>query len=48
MGNKEASYLTNNNQPVKKISYQNIYRLQETIEQLNSWEKPLNSVHEFF
>jgi hypothetical protein len=45
---KEGKYLTTNNQPLKQITYQNIYQLKELSERLDSWIKPLSGVHEFF
>lgn len=39
---------TKNNQPIKKISHQDIYALQDLLEQLNSWDEPLNLLNNFF
>lgn len=37
-----------NNQPIKKISHQDIFALYDMLEQLNSWNEPLNLLQRFF
>lgn len=39
---------TSNKQPVKEISYQDIYGLGDTLEQLKSWQEPLCVLEKFF
>ncbi len=39
---------TSNKQPVKEISYQDIYGLGDTLEQLKSWQEPLGVLEKFF
>ncbi|OQO83430.1 hypothetical protein BH739_16195 [Enterococcus casseliflavus] len=39
---------TSNKQPVKEISYQDMYRLGDTLEQLRSWQEPLCVLEKFF
>lgn len=39
---------TSNKQPVKEISYQHMYRLGDTLEQLRSWQEPLCVLEKFF
>ncbi|MGM0200692.1 hypothetical protein [Enterococcus sp. AZ149] len=39
---------TSNKQPVKEISYQDMYRLGDTLEQLKSWQEPLGVLEKFF
>ncbi|WP_409334271.1 hypothetical protein [Enterococcus casseliflavus] len=39
---------TSNKQPVKEISYQDIYGLGDTLEQLRSWQEPLCVLEKFF
>ncbi|WP_430597818.1 hypothetical protein [Enterococcus sp. AZ177] len=36
------------NQPIKSISYQDIYSLHDLLEQLNSWQNALNLLNDFF
>ncbi|WP_317615673.1 hypothetical protein [Enterococcus sp. OL5] len=38
---------TSNKQPVKEISYQDMYRLGDTLEQLRSWQEPLCVLENF-
>lgn len=39
---------TSDKQPVKEISYQDIYGLGDTLEQLKSWQEPLGVLEKFF
>jgi hypothetical protein len=39
---------TENNQPIKKLSHQDIYELYDMLEQLKSWQEPLNLIGRFF
>lgn len=39
---------TSNKRPVKEISYQDIYGLGDTLEQLKSWQEPLGVLEKFF
>jgi len=39
---------TSNKQPVKEISYQDMYRLGDTLEQIRSWQEPLCVLEKFF
>jgi len=39
---------TENNQPIKKLSHQDIYELHDMLEQLKSWQEPLNLLGRFF
>ena len=39
---------TKNNQPIKEITHQDIYKLQDTWEQLQSWHEVLSMLEEFF
>lgn len=39
---------TSNKQPVKEISYQDIFGLGDTLEQLKSWQEPLGVLEKFF
>ncbi|EOL49409.1 hypothetical protein [Enterococcus caccae] len=39
---------TENNQPIKKLSHQDIYELYDMLEQLKSWQEPLNLLGRFF
>jgi hypothetical protein len=40
--------LTKNNQPIKEICYQDMYLLNETFEQLDSWKEVLALLNYFF
>lgn len=40
--------LTTTKQPVKAIAHQDLFQLQETLEHLQSWEKPLDTLATFF
>jgi hypothetical protein len=40
--------LTKNNQPIKEISYQDMYQLKETFDQISSWKEALTVVNNFF
>lgn len=40
--------LTKNNQPLKTITYQDIYTLKESLEQFQSWVDGLNLIKAFF
>lgn len=49
MGNKNNNVLlTQNNQPIKEITKQDISDLKDHFEQLLSWKESLHSVKEFF
>ncbi|MFD1902116.1 hypothetical protein [Enterococcus termitis] len=37
-----------NNQPIKKLSHQDIFELYDMLEQLKSWQEPLNLLGRFF
>ncbi|MGY3777871.1 hypothetical protein [Isobaculum melis] len=45
--NKE-NLLLKNKQPIKSITYQNIYELKDQLEQLASWKDTLNLMKSFF
>ncbi|EOL45086.1 hypothetical protein [Enterococcus caccae] len=45
---ENQSVKTKNNQPIKMISYQEVYSLHDLLEQLNSWERTLKLLNEFF
>lgn len=40
--------LTTNNQPVKEITYQDMYLLNDTFDQIQSWVEPLSVLNNFF
>lgn len=48
--NKENEIVlkTKNNQPIKAISYQELYLMKDTLEQLQSWTAVLELLDEFF
>ena len=49
MSEKDQKVLkTKNKQPIKAISYQDLYLLKETLEQLQSWTSVLELLDEFF
>lgn len=49
MGNKKIIGIqTDNKQPIKKISYQDIYVLYDLLEQLDSWNETLCMLVDFF
>ncbi|WP_122647300.1 hypothetical protein [Enterococcus mediterraneensis] len=43
-----TNYLTKKNQPIKAVTHQEIYRLQECVQQLASWEEPLKVINMYF
>lgn len=45
---KSLTIKNDRNQPIKNISYQDIYFLHDLLEQLNSWQNALNLLNEFF
>ncbi|MGM0219165.1 hypothetical protein [Enterococcus sp. AZ126] len=45
---EKQSLKTTNNQPIKMVSYQEVYSLHDLLEQLNSWERTLKLLNEFF
>ncbi|MFK4567851.1 hypothetical protein [Enterococcus sp. UD-01] len=46
--NKSLVLTTNNNQPIKQVSYQDMYAMKDTLEQLESWTKILEIVDNHF
>jgi hypothetical protein len=46
--NKSLVLTTNNNQPIKQVSYQDMYAMKDTLEQLESWTKILEIVNNHF
>ena len=45
---KKSEFQTDNKQPIKKISYQDIYALYVLLEQLTSWNDTLSLLEKFF
>ncbi|OTP52495.1 hypothetical protein A5884_001697, partial [Enterococcus sp. 7D2_DIV0200] len=39
--NKATALTTNNKQPIKQVSYQDMYAMKDTLEQLESWTEIL-------
>lgn len=45
---ENQSLKTTNNQPIKRVSHQEVYSLHDMLEQLNSWNSALKLLNEFF
>lgn len=45
---KKEVITTKNKQPIKEISYQDMYRLTDTINQIDSWKETLSVLNNFF
>jgi hypothetical protein len=45
---KKEIILTKNNQPIKEICYQDMYLLNDTFDQIQSWVKSLSVINDFF
>lgn len=46
--NKAIVLTTNNKQPIKRVSYQDMYAMKDTLEQLESWTDILTVVDKHF
>ena len=46
--NKATVLTTNNKQPIKQVSYQDVYAMKDTLEQLESWTDILMFVDKHF
>lgn len=46
--NKAIVLTTNNKQPIKQVSYQDMYEMKNTLEQLDSWTEILEIVDKYF
>ncbi|MGX7263023.1 hypothetical protein [Enterococcus crotali] len=46
--NKATVLTTNNKQPIKQVSYQDMYAMKDTLEQLESWTEILEIVDKHF